>query len=419
MKNIHMPILLMSVLAMSLSACIPSDEDRQRGDESPAQSDVVHTEGDDAHEDHDEGEDAHGEHDEAATLSLTEARLEELGIIVEPAETGPVAGTAELPGEVGFNQDRVAHVTPRVPGIVRTVEVTEGDAVEAGDLLAVLDSRALANAISEYLAARTRLNLAEQSYAREERLWERQISAEQDFLDARQSLEEARILVRNIGQQLDALGIPQVQRANLGTSTNRPLTQYELTAPISGTVIERHAVLGEVLEEGSQPPAFIIADTSSVWINAAVYGADLGRIRAGASVSIDLADGGLPIESTIAFISPQLGERTRTGRARIIVDNIDDRLRPGTFVTVEAATTDSRSVLRVPVSALQTIDGETVVFVRNHEGFAVRTVNIGARTDAFAEILSGLAPGEEIATSGAFTLKAELQKEEFGDGHAH
>jgi cobalt-zinc-cadmium efflux system membrane fusion protein len=73
----------------------------------------------------------------------------------------------------------------------------------------------------------------------------------------------------------------------------------------------------------------------------------------------------------------------------------------------------------VPVSALQTIDGAPVVFVRTDEGFDVRTVSIGERTDTYAEILSGLQHGEPIAVSGTFTLKAELQKEEFDDGHAH
>ncbi|MHA6287144.1 efflux RND transporter periplasmic adaptor subunit [Maricaulis sp. CAU 1757] len=403
-------ILGIWLLSIFLSGCLPGDEDASDNAAAPQHAEA------DAHDDGDEG---HDEHAETASLRLTPAQINELGISVEPVDLGIVAGMIELPGEVGFNRDRLAHVTPRVSGVVRSVEVTEGDFVQAGDLLAVLDSRELANTIADYLAARTRLNLAQRSFDREARLWERQISAEQDFLGAQQALEEARILVHTISQQLNALGISQRQLANLGTPTDRPLTQYEVTAPISGTIIERHAVLGEVVEEGSQPPAFIIADTRSVWIDAAVYGADLGRLRAGAAVSIAPSDSGPPIASTIAFISPQLGERTRTGRARIIVDGIGDRLRPGTFVTVEATVADAQPVLRVPVSALQTIDGEPVVFVRTAEGFEVRSVSIGERTDTSAEILSGLQRGEPIAVSGTFTLKAELQKEEFDDGHAH
>ncbi len=121
----------------------------------------------------------------------------------------------------------------------------------------------------------------------------------------------------------------------------------------------------------------------------------------------------------IDFVSPQIGERTRTGRARIVIDNPGDRLRPGMFVTAFAAASDALPTLRVPVSALQTVESESVVFVRTSDGFEVRHVQIGRRSDRYAEILSGVAIGEMIATTGTFSLKAELQKEEFDDGHAH
>ena len=178
-------------------------------------------------------------------------------------------------------------------------------------------------------------------------------------------------------------------------------------------------MLGEVIEEGVQPPAFIIADTSTLWVDAAIYGADLGRLQAGSPVRIDPGDGGAEIVSEIAFISPQLGESTRTGRARIVLDNADGRLRPGMFVSVHAQTDGASAMARVPVTALQTVDGDDVVFVRTAEGFQVRRVRIGQRSDRFAEIRTGVEPGEAIAIDGAFTLKSELQKGEFEDGHAH
>ena len=383
----------------------------------------AHSEGEDDHGDGDHGdEDGHGEedeHSESAEVHLNDSQISDLGIVVSAVSSGAVDGILELPAEVGFDQNHLAHVSPRVSGIVRSVAVAEGDRVEAGDVLAVLNSRPLADAKASYLSARARLDLAESSFEREERLWERQISAEQDFLDARRALEEARIEVRSAGQQLDALGVDVASLPRMVASSDVSLTRYELAAPISGTIIERHAVLGEVLEEGAQPPAFIIADTDSVWVDAAIYGADLGRLRSGAPVSIDPGDGGPPIESTIDFVSPQIGERTRTGRARIVIENPGDRLRPGMFVTVFAAASDAQPTVRVPVSALQTVDGETVVFVRSADGFEVREVRLGRRSDRFAEILSGVSLGEMIATTETFSLKAELQKGEFDDGHAH
>ena len=408
-------LLLITASVLALSACSsesPAEQDQTSDRSTVANS--IETEG--GHDDNSEDAD---DYNEAAEVHLGASQISELGIVVSAVTRGPVDGILELPAEVGFDQNHLAHVTPRVSGIVRSVNVTEGDRVNAGDILAVLNSRPLADAKAGYLSARARLDLAESSFDREERLWERQISAEQDFLDARRALEEARIEVRSAGQQLDALGVDVATLRRMVASSGISLTRYELAAPISGTIIERHAVLGEVLAEGAQPPAFIIADTDSVWVDAAIYGADLGRIRAGAQVSIDPGDGGPPIESTVDFVSPQIGERTRTGRARIVIDNPGDRLRPGMFVTVFAAASDALPTLRVPVSALQTVEGESVVFVRTSDGFEVRHVQIGRRSDRYAEILSGVAAGEMIATTGAFSLKAELQKGEFDDGHAH
>ena len=459
MTNNKINLLLITASVLALAACSPDNqsEQNQNREQASAASDLAsdrghddHAEGeehsdaedlgdedhgddhsdDDGHEegsDHEDGADRadendhadEDEHSESVEVHLNANQISELGIVVSAVTNGAVDGILELPAEVGFDQDHLAHVTPRVSGIVRSVAVAEGDRVEAGDVLAVLNSRPLADAKASYLSARARLDLAESSFEREERLWERQISAEQDFLDARRALEEARIEVRSAGQQLDALGVDVSTLPRMVASSDVSLTRYELAAPISGTIIERHAVLGEVLEEGAQPPAFIVADTDSVWVDAAVYGADLGRIRAGAPVSIDPGDGGQPIESSIDFVSPQIGERTRTGRARIVIDNPGDRLRPGMFVTVFAAASDAQPTVRVPVTALQTVEGETVVFVRTSDGFEVREVRLGRRSDRYAEILSGVSLGEMIATTQSFSLKAELQKGEFDDGHAH
>jgi cobalt-zinc-cadmium efflux system membrane fusion protein len=423
--------LLLTTCMLALSACgqdsSPAPVTDDHGEESGqhAGEGETHAPDDHARDEHAPGEDGDDEHaadgheTESRSVRLTEAQQAELGIQMAPVSSGPVAATVELPGEVVFDQTQLAHVAPRVSGIVRQVNAAEGDEVEAGEVLAVLESRPLADAKAEYLSARERLALAEASFNREQRLWERQISAEQDFLDARQALEEARITLRRASQQLEALGVDAQERRDIAASPEASLTRYDLVAPITGTVIERHAVLGETLESQGERPAFIIADTSTVWINAAIYGEDLARVNAGDSVLIEVGEGIPAIEETIEFVSPQLGERTRTGRARIVVEDAGERLRPGMFVTVFSTPADALPALRVPVSALQTIEGETVVFRAEDDAFHVQRVEVGSRSSQFAEITSGLTPGATVVTEGAFALKAELQKGEFGDGHAH
>jgi len=265
--------LLLTTCMLALSACgqdggqAPLANDQAEEPGRHAGEGDTHTPDEHSEDDHAPGEGEHAPDDHAAdehaadeyetesrSVRLTEAQQAELGIQMAPVSSGSVAATVELPGEVVFDQTQLAHVTPRVSGIVRQVNAAEGDEVEAGDVLAVLESRALADAKAEYLSAGERLALAEASFNREQRLWERQISAEQDFLQARQALEEARIVLRRSSQQLEALGVDAQERRDIAASPEASLTRYELVAPINGTIIERHAVLGETLE--AQAAAF-------------------------------------------------------------------------------------------------------------------------------------------------------------------
>ena len=125
------------------------------------------------------------------------------------------------------------------------------------------------------------------------------------------------------------------------------------------------------------------------------------------------------IETEVSFVAPQIGAETRTGLARLIVDNDGARLMPGAFVTVELEDAEAGHLLRVPASAIQTFEGESVVFAPEEDGFEPRPVRLGRRGADFVEILSGVEAGDPIVVEGAFALKSELQKGAFGDGHNH
>ncbi|MDA3785367.1 MAG: efflux RND transporter periplasmic adaptor subunit, partial [Deltaproteobacteria bacterium] len=160
--------------------------------------------GHDGHDDHDEeaGEEEHG--DEVVRLSA--AQLQEFGIVLTTARSGRLSHSIELPGEIVLNADRLAHVVPRVSGLVRQVHKSVGDTVQEDEVMALLESRELADAKAAYLAAVERHKLALANFQREERLWADQITSEQEFLVARQLLAEARINRSSAKQQLHALG---------------------------------------------------------------------------------------------------------------------------------------------------------------------------------------------------------------------
>ncbi len=345
--------------------------------------------------------------------------MQEFGITLATAQAGSLSVTLDLSGEVVFNPDGVAHITPRVPGVAKRVHKRVGDQVGEGDLLAVLDSRQLAQAKSQYLAALARLTMAKTNYEREQRLWEQKVSAERVYLEAKQTLQEALIAKQLAQRLLYALGLSEAEVDSLAQQPQTQLTQYRLTAPITGTVVERHLVRGEVVSEDAQEATFIIADLSRVWVNLTVHQKDLNQIKKGQPVTVLSEVSSYRATAPIAYVSPTIDEATRTATARVALDNPHGHWRPGTFVTATIHVDTSQTPVRVPKMALQTMDDATVVFVKTDAGFQPRPVTLGRHDRQHVEVISGLHPGETYVATNAFTLKAQMGKGDFGHGHAH
>ena len=197
------------------------------------------------------------------------------------------------------------------------------------------------------------------------------------------------------------------------------LAWYPLRAPFDGTIISRHITLGEMVKEDSD--VFVIADLSTVWVDLRIHQKDLGFVKKGSKVTISAKCAMPDIEGVISYVDPVLDEKTRTALARVVVDNSSGQFRPGVFVTAEVLVKKLHADVVVPKNVLQDVDDKTSVFVQDEHGFEPRAVTVGWSNDEYVEIVSGLRPGERIATRNSFRLKAELKKDAGGGhaGHAH
>lgn len=398
------------------------DHDHADGEKSaPAQADMAKStqdhapaKGGNAH-----GKPEHGEekHDDEKGVRLDEAERREFSIEVGTAGPGKLQMHVTLPGEVMLNADRRADVVPRVAGAISEVRKNLGDQVHTGEVMAVLESRELADLKAAYLAAKERLALAETTFRREEDLWKKKISAEQEYLEAKQALAGARIELRAAEQRLQAVGFSSKSLAQLPSQTDAAFMQYAITAPFDGTVIEKHITLGTVAKDDTT--AFVIADLRSVWVDLRVYQKDMPSVRKGQSVVISPGHGIPDAQGSVAYLGPLVGEQTRTALARVVLPNSNGLWRPGLFVTGHVVVQDIGIPLLVPKTALQTFEERPTVFVETAAGFQPQPVTLGRSNDTHVEITAGLTPGQRYATSGAFTLKAQLSKGAFGDGHGH
>lgn len=369
--------------------------------------------------------DAHGagdatrEEQRPARLELSPAALANAQIELLTAGPGEVSVTLSLPGEVSLNQERLAHVTPRVAGAAREVRRQVGELVQKGTVLAIIDSRDLADVQREYFAAQERLALAKSTFERAELLKRENISADKDYLEARQALAEAQIEHRSAGQKLKAIG---------------GLTKgggYELVAPLTGTIIEKHINVGEVLREDTR--VFTIADLSSIWVNVTVYARDLPRVAVGQAVEVRAEGIAEPARASITYLGQVVGEQTRSATARIVLDNPGPAWRPGLFVTADVVIERGPAAVVVVDAAVMTLEGQQVVFVQEGNAFEARVVRLGRRGTAASnpgqstsgsaapqrvlEVLEGVSAGERYAGKNSFTLKAELGKSEAGHEH--
>lgn len=273
------------------------------------------------HDDH--GEDSHGHGEEQAgegheeeegKLHLSIAQIEAAG--VQLANAGPrELGTAiSFPGEIRFDEDRTAHVVPRVPGVVESVQAELGQAVKRGQVLAVIASQQISDLRSEQQAAQRRLELARLTFQREQQLWQERISAEQDYLQARQALQEAEIALANARQKVAAVG-----PAGAGN-------RYELRAPFDAVVVEKHLTVGEVVDETSN--AFTLSDLSRVWATFAVAPRDLDKVTTGRNVTVSAPDLGAQVEGKVNYVGSLLGEQNRAATVRATLAN-NGAWRPG------------------------------------------------------------------------------------------
>ncbi|HTJ64184.1 MAG TPA: efflux RND transporter periplasmic adaptor subunit [Alphaproteobacteria bacterium] len=190
--------------------------------------------------------------------------------------------------------------------------------------------------------------------------------------------------------------------------SNQSLSTYQVRAPLAGTIIEKDVALGQNI--GDQVTMFVVANLADVWVDFSVYRQDFLRVHVGQPVTITLGGGLGSAQSTISYLSPIGANDTQTMLARAVVGNAGGTLRPGLFVTGEVALDEVQVPLTVETKALQTIDGNPAIFVREGNRFELRKITTGRSDRERTEILSGLKAGESYATANSFVIKAELGK---------
>ena len=338
------------------------------------------------------------------------------GLTLEHPDRGAAVASIELLGEVHYNGNKLAKLTPLVPGVITGIRVDVGDSVTAGQILAVINSVGVAQAKSAYLSKLAEHEAKTTTFERERKLVDENIAARRDFQEAEADLKLAELEVRRTHQQLLNLGFTNSEVDDIAAAQSSSSDLY-VRAPFNGTVVERTAVLGEAAD--SEGSLFEIADLSTMWIDLAVPEEQAFQIEPGGEIIASIrALPQMKVRGRITWISPRIDERTRMVRARAMVQNDRGVLRHGMFTEVVAVLGSVESTLLVPSEAVHEIGGSQFLFVREEADlFAVRRVDVGPLAAVgMIAILAGITDTDAVVTGGSFTMKTEFLKSRLGAG---
>jgi cobalt-zinc-cadmium efflux system membrane fusion protein len=344
------------------------------------------------------------EHAEEKGLVLSAEEISVAGIRVAPLQEQDVNNYLAVTATITANQDKLARVAPRVPGRLAKVMVNLGDSVKQGQPMALIDSIEVGEARSAYAQASSERGLAKANLDRAEKLYAEQIIAQKDYLRARAESEKANAVLRAASEKQQAYGVgARSQSASGNTSI------FAVTAPFSGSVIDKKAVLGELAQ--SDKPLFSVADLSTVWIETNLFEKDIGRVKVGAPATVTVtAYPGETFKGKVTYISSVMDKESRTIKARVDVPNADGRLKLEMFASASITTSGSSKALLVPDEAVVLIQGQPTAFVQESGGFEARPVELGEKLRGQQALKSGIKAGEKVVVSGAYALKAKMLK---------
>lgn len=328
-------------------------------------------------------------------VAVPAANLSSLGLATEKIAAGSLGSEILAQAKATAPPTGRSSLTARADGAVTRIYKRLGDAVGAGETVALLESREAAAIMAERASAAARAQAETASLNRERRLFQERVTARQDLEAAQASAAQAQAELRRTDAAVRAAGV---------TSDGRHIAVRSL---IGGRITKMDAELGAFVSAGTE--LFEVANPRSVQIEASVPWADAQRIRPGDRAVIELGKG-QTLDAVVRASTPSLDTESRAATVVLSPNGIPAGLTQGQAfrvrITPGGGNSDGRIVL--PEGAVQSVEGRDVVFVQVRGGFQAKPVTVGQRSGGRVEILSGLKPGEVVVTEGAFTLKSQL-----------
>ena len=346
---------------------------------------------------HAEGAAPHDDDASGPVVALTAIERANIGLKTEAAERRPFDDVRRVPGVMKAAPDRIAIVTSRTPGKVVGIHAALGQRVTKGADLIDIQSVEIEKLETDLLHAENRLRLAQSDAERARALVEKGIAARKELIAAENQLEGVKNDIEGLIRQLVLLGVPRKAIEHL--RRERLVTVLHIPAPIDGTVVERPAVLGQVVEPVT--PLLKLVDTSVLIAQGAAPEDLLRELKVGQPVRVTVAAyPGKRFEGRLTFIHPQIDPERRVAHVWAEIRNPEGQLKEDMFAQLSVVVGGGPEALVIPAAALMSEGGLEFVFTETPAGFKRTSVVVGARNDQYVEIKQGLSPGAKVVTDG-------------------
>ncbi|WP_138430941.1 efflux RND transporter periplasmic adaptor subunit [Fodinibius saliphilus] len=352
-------------------------------------------------------------------VRLTEQQAKDLNIQLYTVKTEQVSFDINAPGQVYAAPEGISVVSSPINGRVSKIYAHEGERVQKGDPLLDLESLEYANLVGYYLEATAEITYQQQQVERLKVLTEEKISPQRALERAQADLRRAKTKQNASLARLRAVGITPKEVQEWDPFMSEPKAELTIYAPISG-VLNQHLIdLGESVN--SYDKLLDIIDNTEVLVRGFVSPADAPFVQGGTSVVItekteDGAPQGKRIEGEVTSVNPALDEENRSIVLNSIVPTENGWPIVGQSVRMKYAAQPLDSTFTIPLSAIQFEAQDAAVFVQQGpREYVKRVVQVERMTEDRAVISAGLEPGEKIAITQVFSLKALERFEQFAD----
>jgi multidrug efflux pump subunit AcrA (membrane-fusion protein) len=372
--------------------------------------------------------------------------VQKAGVDVELVERQPIVESIAASGEISYDETRFANLSSRAAGTVCQVVKNVGDQVQAGDILAIVDSVDVGRAKTELIRALAQETLQEQTRTRLTSLSSSGVVAGRRVQEVEAEYAHARAAVLSAQQSLHNLGLPvnveqlrgmpeaelveHLRRLGLQEAFPHTLASsvptanaLPIRAPMDGVIVAREVVVGEVVD--ASHVLFQVADTTQMWLTVSVPLEDAARLEIGQPVRFQPDGNHEEVSGSLVWISTAADPETRMVKVRAELPNAFGQLRDETFGSGQIILREEQDAIVVPNKAVHWEGCCHVVFVRDKgyfdredspKVFHIRTVRLGATTEKHTEVIAGVLPNEVVATNGSDVLRAELLKNNLGEG---